>query len=267
MIKELIVSIEPAREANADILARISKKAFHTDAELGSSRTLSEPPIPGGPPGYDSPDFQKYMMKVMDYYEILAEDKIVGGLFFSSANQDHYVLERIFITPSYQRKGIAMRAMEIAFEKHPDAKFWTLGTPNWNLRTQNFYEKLGYEQVGWEEAENPEWRGIWYQKTVRAYSLPKIKNLEETKEIITIEGTITIVGSPRKAIQKNETGSETVADAVLKDHTGEINIIIKGFQIPYMTPGTNVRVEYATVESSSRKLMLDWKYGRIINLL
>ncbi|MFX0066996.1 MAG: GNAT family N-acetyltransferase [Candidatus Hermodarchaeota archaeon] len=267
MDQELVVRIEPARETNAEILAKISKEAFHTDSELGTSSTLPEPRGPGGPPGYDSPDFQKFIMKIMNYYEILADDKIVGGLFFSSANQDHYVLERIFVSPSYHRKGIATRAMELAFEKHPDAKFWTLGTPSWNLRTKHFYERLGYVQVGWEEAENPAWRGVWYQKTVKPYSLPKIKNLEEGMEFITIEGTIASIGSPRKTTQGNEAKSVTVADAVLKDHTGEINIMIREFQIPYMTPGTKVRVEYALVESYSGKLMLDWKYGRIINLI
>ncbi len=157
--------------------------------------------------------------------------------------------------------------MERVFEKHPEAKFWTLGTPNWNLRTQPFYEKLGYVQVGWEETEDPEWRGVWYQKTVKPYVLPKIKNLKKSNTLITIEGTITAVGSPRETIYTNETESETFAGALLKDNTGEINLIIKDFQIPYMKPGTKVRVEYATVESYSGKLTLDWKYGRIINLL
>lgn len=267
MTQKLVVSIKPAQEVNADILANISKKAFHTDAELGNLRTLSGTPKPGGPPGYDSPKFQKFIMNIMNYYEILAEDKIVGGLFFSSANQDHYVVERIFILPSYHRKGIATRAMELVFEKHPEAKFWTLGTPNWNLRTQPFYEKLGYVHVGWEETEDPEWRGVWYQKTIKPYILPKIKNLKKIKGLITVEGIISRVGSTRKTIQKNQTESEIVADAILKDDTGEINIIIKGFQITYMKPGTKVRVEYATVESYSGKLTLDWKYGRIINLL
>jgi len=206
-------------------------------------------------------------MKVMDYYEIMADKKLIGGLFFSTANQDHYFIERIFISPSFHRRGIATIAMELAFDRHPGAKFWTLGTPNWNLRTQNFYEKLGFLQVGWEEAEDPEWRGVWYQKTLKAYSLPKIKDLEEGKEPITIEGTISVVSSPRKRTEVNEARPIPIAEAILEDDTGEINIVINGFQIPYMIPGSKVRVEYALVESQSGKLRLDWKYGKIINLI
>lgn len=267
MSLELIVSIEPARKVNADILANISRDAFHTDAELGNLRTLSGKPKPGGPPGYDSPEFQKFVMNILNYYEIRVEGKIVGGLFFSSKNPDHHVVERIFVSPSFHRKGIATRAMELTFEKHQGAKFWTLGTPSWNLRTQPFYEKLGFQQIGWEEAEDPEWRGVWYQKTIKPYVLPEISNLEKVEGLITVEGIITRVGSPRKTMQDNPAESEIVADAVLQDDTGEINIIIKGFQIPYMNPGIRVRVEYASIKSYSGKLTLDWKYGRIINLL
>ena len=68
MDQELDVRIELAREADAEVLAKISKEAFHTDSELGASSTLPEPRGSGGPPGYDSPDFQKFIMKVMDYY-------------------------------------------------------------------------------------------------------------------------------------------------------------------------------------------------------
>ena len=267
MREEIIVLIEPARKVNADILANISREAFHTDADLGNLRTLSGTPHPGGPPGYDSPEFQEFVMNILNYYEIRVEDKIVGGLFFSSKNPDHNVVERIFITPSFHRKGIATRAMELAFEKHYEARFWTLGTPNWNLRTQPFYENLGFVQVGWEEAKDPEWRGVWYQKTIRPYILPKISDLEKVEGLITVEGTITRIGSLRKTMQDDQTESEIVADAVLKDDSGEINIIIKDFQVPYMKPANKVRVEYASLQSYSGKLTLDWKYGRIINLL
>jgi GNAT superfamily N-acetyltransferase len=259
--------VEPAQKIDAEALAGISKDAFYTDNKLDSFLEVFGPQSPGGPPGYDSPDFQKFIMKIMNYYKILVDDKIVGGLFFSSANRDHYVLERIFVSPSYHRKGIARRAMELILDKHLDAKFWTLGTPNWNRRTQKFYEKLGFKQIGWEEAENPDWRGVWYQKTVNAYSLPQIKELKVSKGPITIEGTIAHVGSPKKIIQSNEKGMETVVEAVIEDGTGKINFMIKEFQLPYISSGTKVRVEYALVESRSGNLMLDWKYGRIINLI
>ena len=261
---EFVVSIRRAQEANADVLARLSKEAFHSDSELDTCPGSGEP---GGPPGYDSPGFQKFIMRIMNYYEIRADDELVGGLFFSSANKYHYVVERIFVTPSFHRRGIATKAMELAFEKHTAAKFWTLGTPGWNYRTQQFYERLGFVQVGWEEAEDPVWRGVWYQKTFRPYTLPEIRNLGEGMEFVTLEGTIAQIGSPRKVTQGKEARTVTVADAVLKDQSGKIGITVKGFQIPYLAPGTKVRVEYTHVSSHLGKLMLEVKYGRIINLI
>jgi hypothetical protein len=46
--------------------------------------------------------------------------------------------------------------MERAF---PEARRWTLGTPLWNLRTQHFYEKVGYVKIGMEGSD-----GVRYEK-------------------------------------------------------------------------------------------------------
>ena len=51
-----------------------------------------------------------------------------------------------------------MAFMESAF---PEARRWTLGTPLWNLRTQHFYEKVGYVRIGTEGRD-----GVRYEKRI-----------------------------------------------------------------------------------------------------
>ena len=60
----------------------------------------------------------------------------------------HYELGRIFIAPEHQNCGIGTRVIRLMEQTYPLAKRWILDTPRWNLRTQHFYEKMGYGRVG-----------------------------------------------------------------------------------------------------------------------
>ncbi|MHA2494299.1 MAG: GNAT family N-acetyltransferase [Candidatus Hodarchaeales archaeon] len=259
------VSIKRARDDEAVILANICKEAFHTDVETGM---FPEPAKPGGPPGYDSPDFQKFIMSVMKYYKILLNDKIIGGLFFDIGNAEHYVLERIFVSPAYHNRGAGMRAIELAHEKHPEAKIWTLGTPKWNPRTQHFYEKCGYVQVGWEEVEDPKWWGVWYQKTAKQHTFPKIKELEDGLQAITVEGKVISVSPASEKTAEDGKGTVLIADAELADDSGTISLELKGHHLKCVTEGKRIRVERGNVSTQEGKSLLQLlPWGRIITLL
>ena len=106
----LNIKLEKATKEDAEKLASISKKAFNSDIHVGA-------PGPGGPPGYDSPSFQLRCMKYMDYYTILLETRIVGGIFVTSQGKTHRILERIFVDPHHHKKGIGSRAMAMLLEK------------------------------------------------------------------------------------------------------------------------------------------------------
>lgn len=66
----------------------------------------------GGPPGYDSPEFQVRMMKVCRYYKIIYDGRIVGGLIASWRRRGHFELEWIFVDQEYHNRGVATRAFE-----------------------------------------------------------------------------------------------------------------------------------------------------------
>jgi RimJ/RimL family protein N-acetyltransferase len=154
-----IIRFEKARPADATTLALVCGWAFDNDINYGA-------PGKGGPPGYKSDMWQLRMMSRGCYYKMILEEpgeRIIGGFFvFQNAFGD-CELARIFIDPDYQNQGIGTQAMAFMEASFPDAHRWTLGTPAWNLRTQHFYEKVGYVKIGTEGRD-----GIRFEKIMIA---------------------------------------------------------------------------------------------------
>ncbi|MDX9955054.1 MAG: GNAT family N-acetyltransferase [Anaerolineae bacterium] len=151
MKSETVLKKAAARDAAT--LAEISKRAFDSDVACGA-------PGLGGPPGYDSPQWQRDIMRHGDYYKILLGARIVGGLIVFRKAPREYELGRIFIDPEVQQQGIGMQAVRLMEAAYPLAKRWTLDTPVWNTRTNRFYPKMGYVKTG-EQGED-----VFYHKTM-----------------------------------------------------------------------------------------------------
>ena len=151
------VAFRKARSSDAEVLAKASELAFHDDVKYGA------PGPPGGPPGYDSAAWQKKMIGIGEYYTILADNKIVGGIIVFRKAPREYELGRIFITPAYQNQGIGTQAFEFLWQTYPLAKHWTLGTPKWNRRTRHFYAKVGFTEIG-EDAHD----GVLFERWIAA---------------------------------------------------------------------------------------------------
>ncbi|MBN2444324.1 MAG: GNAT family N-acetyltransferase [Spirochaetales bacterium] len=133
------LSCKPATIDDVNKLAEISLRAFHSDFEVGAPNKI------GGPPGYDSPQFHAKILRMSHaFYKILDKDEIIGGFFIFLKSKTHMELSRIFIDPGYHRKGVGLRSLNYLFKKYPYIKKWTLDTPKWNIRTMNFYKKLGF---------------------------------------------------------------------------------------------------------------------------
>jgi RimJ/RimL family protein N-acetyltransferase len=140
-VTEQTVRLLKARVSDAGALAQVSKAAFDYDIHYGA-------PGPGGPPGYDSALWQERMMRASDYYKIVMDREIIGGIIVFRKQPREYELGRIFIAPEYQNQGIGTCAFEWLWKSYPMAKRWTLGTPEWNQRTRHFYKKVGFEELG-----------------------------------------------------------------------------------------------------------------------
>ena len=257
-----VVRIEPAKKEDAAILSEICKKAFDTDIEVGA-------PGQGGPPGYDSPEAQVRFMGFFDYYKILLDDRIVGGIVVGSAGKGHKVLERIFVDPEFHRKGIGTKASELLWEVYPGIKLWTLGTPEWNVRTKNFYEKLGFSQIGWDLAD-PTWRGRWYQMVTdlsNPYEMLGIGELQDGMKNVTVEGEILEKSEPRPVRSRKGTPL-TVSNARMGDKTGRIILVLWNEQTGWVDVRERVRVENGYVSSYRGINQLNvGRIGRLIILM
>lgn len=135
------IQLEKAASGDASTLAQVSKRAFDHDILYGA-------PGPGGPPGYDSEQWQARMMRMGEYYRVTIAGQIVGGVIVLRKKAREYEVGRIFLDPDYQNLGIGTEVLERLWEQYPLAKRWTLDTPAWNLRTRTFYRKLGFLEIG-----------------------------------------------------------------------------------------------------------------------
>jgi len=257
MVKKEI-ELKNASNEDAEILANLSKRAFETDIIVGS------PFKEGGPPGYDSPQFQIFMMKHLTYQKIFFNDQIVGGVAYNSKKSNHFILERIFIDPQFHNRGIATEAMNILFTEYPNV-VWTLGTPEWNVRTKHFYEKIGFYQVGWEDMEEA-WRGRWYQRDSKGVEIiQNIADLEDGMNEVVVVGNVINI-SPIRKVQRKRDGKElTVTTALLQDKTGQIKLTLWKEQISKVKPNEKIRIEFGNVNSYNNILQLNLGFGgRII---
>ena len=146
------------RLANKDeiiTLTKVSKSAFDTDIEVGNSEF-------GGPPYYDSQKWHASMLKGSHLFSILESSEIIGGaiLFRDNAEKNIMYVGRIFISPKYHRKGYGSKAMLELEKMFLDINTWRLETPLWNIRTNQFYPKLGYIEMTRDE------ESVYYQKEI-----------------------------------------------------------------------------------------------------
>ncbi len=152
-----MIRFERATPADAEVLTAVQVRTFDDD----SRRFLNKPR--GGPPGYDSVQWQRMIMqRAAAYYKIVADDVVIGGMIVFNMGGGHYELGRIYLDPAHQDRGIGQQAMRFVEQAHPQAKRWTLDTPLWATRNHYFYEKLGYRRV----RETPEF--VYYEKVIGA---------------------------------------------------------------------------------------------------
>lgn len=257
------VVILRAETEDAASLTDTCKRAFDSDSEFGA-------PGPGGPPGFDSVEWNvdKIKNRHLDYYKILKDCDIVGGFIVGDRGPDYQVCERIWIDPDHMRGGIGSITFELIWEKYPSADLWTLGTPEWNLRTNPFYQKIGFAKIG--ETHEHSWSGIYYEKRL-VDSFPKamsrIVNINDGQQRIILDSYVDRMASTR-TVSSRKTGEELkVADVTLTDDTGTITLVLWNDQIRQVNEGTRIRVESAYAKEYRGDLQLSvGKWGSIITL-
>lgn len=140
--KEAPVRIELAGPADARIITSIQAEAFDHEADLFRMETNR------GPEGYDSVEATRELIESGTLWKITLADEPVGGMVVTVMGDGRARLNRIFVDPCQQRKGIGGRALEIIQSRYPEVTMWELDTPSWAVRNQKFYEKQGFVHVG-----------------------------------------------------------------------------------------------------------------------
>ena len=128
-----------AGTSDALTLTGISKRSFETDVLVGGSSK-------GGPPGYMSVPFHTKMARMKHLYKLTDEGLIVGGAVLS-LKDDALNIVRIFVAPECFHKGYGLFMMKEIEGLFPNVKKYMLDTPEWNIRTNSFYNKFGYKEV------------------------------------------------------------------------------------------------------------------------
>ena len=133
-----MIEFVKAGTSDAIVINSISKRSFDSDIEVGAR-------CKGGPPGYMSVQFHTKMARTNHLYKLLADGLIIGAaiLFMDGDRLD---IGRIFISPEYHRTGYGVYMMQEIEAMFPTVKEIYLDMPIWNIRTNSFYQKLGYTE-------------------------------------------------------------------------------------------------------------------------
>lgn len=120
--------------------------------------------------------FERFLTRFQqgDYYKILVEGKLAGGVLVTKNAPGDFRLHIINILENYQNKGIAQQVMDRLELMYPQANSWELNTILSEGRNCYLYEKMGYIQDGERKKINEELTLVKYRKTT---SLNKVKSL------------------------------------------------------------------------------------------
>ena len=259
------VALKKAEVEDADSLSESCRRAFDSDIEIGA-------PGPGGPPGYNSVEWNTNAInnKWLQYRKILSGSDIAGGFIVGNRGPGYQVCERIWIDPDYMRQGVATKAFELIWEKYPSVDLWTLGTPEWNPRTNPFYQSLGFVKIGMTH-DYPTWSGNYYEKRIIdgvPRSMSNIVNLQNGQQRALVEGQVEHVSNTRTVTSRKTGDDMNVADVVLSDDTGSIKLVLWNDQIRQVKADSNIRIEEGFVKEYRDELQLSvGQWGMIITLL
>jgi len=135
-----LIRIVRATKKDAKDLQAIQKRAFKEDL------------IKYGDDEYNPANetLEKIEMKIekFDYFAILNDTHIIGGIDIRRNKNNHYRLSRIYLEPEYHNQSIGTKVIHLIEAMFPDAIHWSLDTPHLNYKNQYFYEKLGYVRIG-----------------------------------------------------------------------------------------------------------------------
>lgn len=134
MLEILRASLE-----DSETLAQCSRCAYSDEIfKFEDKNTINEHP---------TADNVQYHIKHNNYYKIVLDDIIIGGVFIVEEDEQTASIEDFCISPLYQNKGYGKFVLKELERIHNNIKKWVLTTPLYSVRNQHLYEKQGYKRV------------------------------------------------------------------------------------------------------------------------
>jgi GNAT superfamily N-acetyltransferase len=239
------IEVVLAEPADAEALADVSKRAFDSDIDVGA-------PGPGGPPDYDSVDAHRRdtLNERTDYWKVLFDEQIVGGTRVYKVSPEHCYIYGVFVDPDFHGRGIGTRFFEEIELMYPDAKKWSLDTPEWNPRTKGFYEKIGFVQTGilrWVPTFDLRYFVKITDDSYQSKVVP-ISELQEGMERLRVKGMVEGISDTRAVTSKDGKALQ-VAHARLVDTSGSVPLVLWNDQIRQVKKGEEIIIESGYVSS------------------
>lgn len=99
-------------------------------------------------------------------YTLLWNEISIGGIIIELKDSKEHYLQTLWVHPDHQNKGIGKNVITFLENTYPDAKAWVLETPSLAKRNRQFYEKLGYKEIGEHRVDNSPVVLINYKKEI-----------------------------------------------------------------------------------------------------
>lgn len=142
-----IISIEKATILDVEKLTEIMKRTFDEEAKqwLCDQEGVIDYNIQ--PPGYSSVEMTIYSIEELDYFKVIMYEEIVGGIIVTISGKSYGRIDRIFVDPKHQGKGIGSQVIDFIEEEFPSVRIWDLETSSRQINNHHFYKKMGFETI------------------------------------------------------------------------------------------------------------------------
>ncbi|MES5938641.1 MULTISPECIES: GNAT family N-acetyltransferase [unclassified Bacillus cereus group] len=149
----IIISIEKATILDAEKLTEIMTRTFDEEAKrwLCGQGDVIDYNIQ--PPSYSSVEMMRYSIEELDSFKVIVDDKIIGGIIVTISGKSYGRIDRIFVDPDYQGKGIGSHVIKSIEVEYPSIRVWDLETSSRQRNNHYFYKKMGYEIIFKSEDE------------------------------------------------------------------------------------------------------------------
>ncbi|WBW95632.1 GNAT family N-acetyltransferase [Oceanirhabdus sp. W0125-5] len=144
---------------DSDQIAKCTRRAYADEIKKYSNNQMENE--------YPLKEEVEEVISKYNYYKIILNEKIIGGVFLVQKNDKTVCIEDFCIDPEYQNKGYGTKVLIKLETMNKHIKTWTLVTPTYSIGNQYLYKKLGYKEVGIGKQDGIE--VVKFKKEICAY--------------------------------------------------------------------------------------------------